>query len=36
MDVLASSGETVSLLGQVIEASGEERVIYDNHLDLRP
>jgi len=35
MEVLASSGETVSLLGQVIEAAGEQRVVYDNHLDLR-
>ena len=36
MDVLASSGETVMQLGQVIEAQGDERVVYDNHLDLRP
>jgi phosphoribosylformylglycinamidine cyclo-ligase len=36
MDVLASSGETVMQLGQVIEAAGDERVVYDNHLDLRP
>ena len=36
MDVLASSGETVSKLGHVIEAAGDERVVYDNHLDLRP
>jgi phosphoribosylformylglycinamidine cyclo-ligase len=36
MDVLASSGETVMQLGQVIEAHGDERVIYDNQLDLRP
>ena len=35
MDVLASSGETVFQLGHVIEASGDERVVYDNHLDLR-
>jgi phosphoribosylformylglycinamidine cyclo-ligase len=35
MDVLASSGETVMQLGQVIEAPGDERVVYDNHLDLR-
>jgi phosphoribosylformylglycinamidine cyclo-ligase len=35
MDVLASSGETVMQLGQVIEAQGDERVVYDNHLDLR-
>jgi hypothetical protein len=36
MDVLASSGETVMQLGQVIEAGEDERVVYDNHLDLRP
>jgi phosphoribosylformylglycinamidine cyclo-ligase len=36
MEVLASSGEVVSLLGSVIEADGEQRVVYDNHLDLRP
>jgi phosphoribosylformylglycinamidine cyclo-ligase len=41
MDVLASSGETVMQLGhvvevQVFEGHGDERVVYDNHLDLRP
>jgi phosphoribosylformylglycinamidine cyclo-ligase len=36
MEVLASSGEVVSLLGSVIQADGEQRVVYDNHLDLRP
>ncbi len=36
MEVLASSGESVSHLGHVIEADGEQRVVYDNHLDLRP
>lgn len=36
MDVLASSGETVMQLGEVIEAAGDERVVYHNHLDLRP
>jgi phosphoribosylformylglycinamidine cyclo-ligase len=36
MEVLASSGESVSHLGHVIEANGEQRVVYDNHLDLRP
>jgi phosphoribosylformylglycinamidine cyclo-ligase len=35
MEVLASSGEAVSHLGHVIEATGEQRVVYDNHLDLR-
>jgi phosphoribosylformylglycinamidine cyclo-ligase len=36
MEVLTSSGESVSHLGTVIEADGEQRVVYDNHLDLRP
>jgi phosphoribosylformylglycinamidine cyclo-ligase len=36
MEVFASSGESVTHLGQVIEAEGEQRVVYDNHLDLRP
>jgi phosphoribosylformylglycinamidine cyclo-ligase len=35
MEVLASSGEAVTHLGHVIEATGEQRVVYDNHLDLR-
>ena len=34
-EVLASSGETVAKLGDVTEAAGETRVVYDNHLDLR-
>jgi phosphoribosylformylglycinamidine cyclo-ligase len=34
MDVFADSGESVALLGEVIEASGDERVVYENHLDL--
>jgi phosphoribosylformylglycinamidine cyclo-ligase len=34
MDILRDSGETVSLLGDVIEAEGDERVVYDGHLDL--
>jgi phosphoribosylformylglycinamidine cyclo-ligase len=34
MDVLTQAGETVALLGNVIEADGENRVVYDNHLDL--
>jgi phosphoribosylformylglycinamidine cyclo-ligase len=33
-DVLASSGESVVLLGEVIPASGEHRVVYNGHLDL--
>jgi phosphoribosylformylglycinamidine cyclo-ligase len=35
-EVLASSGETASHLGQVVEANDDQRVLYDNHLDLRP
>ena len=34
MDVLAEAGESVALLGHVVEAEGEQRVIYDNHLNL--
>jgi phosphoribosylformylglycinamidine cyclo-ligase len=35
MDILREGGETVSLLGDVIEASGDERVVYDGHLELK-
>ncbi|UGV26409.1 phosphoribosylformylglycinamidine cyclo-ligase [Rhodopseudomonas boonkerdii] len=35
MDILRESGETVALLGDVIEARGDERVVYDGHLDLK-
>ncbi|ETR74926.1 phosphoribosylformylglycinamidine cyclo-ligase [Afipia sp. P52-10] len=35
-DVLMSSGETVMPLGQVIAADGDERVVYDNQLDMKP
>ena len=34
MDVLSASGERVVNLGDVIEISGDERVVYDGHLDL--
>ena len=34
MEILREGGETVTLLGEVVAASGEERVIYDGHLDL--
>jgi phosphoribosylformylglycinamidine cyclo-ligase len=34
-EVFASSGESVALLGEVIPASGEHRVVYNGHLDLR-
>jgi len=34
MDVVQGSGETATLLGEVIPAAGEHRVIYNGHLDL--
>jgi len=34
-EVLASSGEIVSRLGEVIPAEGEQRVVYRGHLDLQ-
>ena len=33
-DILRQGGETLSLLGDVIEAEGDERVVYDGHLEL--
>jgi phosphoribosylformylglycinamidine cyclo-ligase len=33
-DSFKDSGESVTLLGEVIKASGEHRVIYNGHLDL--
>jgi phosphoribosylformylglycinamidine cyclo-ligase len=33
-DVLTQSGESVALLGEVIPAAGEHRVVYNGHLDL--
>src|ERR1700687_5333811 len=33
-EVLAEAGENVTLLGEVIPASGEHRVVYNGHLDL--
>ncbi|SFL61372.1 phosphoribosylformylglycinamidine cyclo-ligase [Bradyrhizobium sp. NFR13] len=35
MDILREGGETVSLLGDVIEVKGDERVVYDGHLELQ-
>jgi phosphoribosylformylglycinamidine cyclo-ligase len=32
--IFKDSGESVTLLGEVIEASSEHRVIYNGHLDL--
>jgi len=34
-EVFAASGESVTVLGAVISAAGEERVVYNGHLDLR-
>jgi phosphoribosylformylglycinamidine cyclo-ligase len=34
-EVFAASGESVTVLGAVIPAAGEERVVYNGHLDLR-
>jgi phosphoribosylformylglycinamidine cyclo-ligase len=33
-EILAANGESVSLLGEVIPAEGEHRVVYNGHLDL--
>jgi phosphoribosylformylglycinamidine cyclo-ligase len=33
-EILAASGETVTVLGEVIPAAGEHRVVYNGHLDL--
>jgi phosphoribosylformylglycinamidine cyclo-ligase len=33
-EIFAANGETVSLLGKVIPAAGEHRVVYNGHLDL--
>jgi phosphoribosylformylglycinamidine cyclo-ligase len=34
MDAFTEAGETVALLGEVIEAKGDHRVVYNGHLDL--
>ncbi|CKY96158.1 Uncharacterised protein [Mycobacterium tuberculosis] len=34
MDVFAQNGENVVDLGEVVEASGDERVIYNGQLNL--
>ena len=34
IEVLKESGETAVHLGEVIEVEGDERVVYDGHLDL--
>src|ERR1700736_2347390 len=33
-NILSESGESVTLLGEVIPAEGEHRVVYNGHLDL--
>jgi phosphoribosylformylglycinamidine cyclo-ligase len=33
-DILTEAGENVVLLGEVIKAEGEHRVVYNGHLDL--
>jgi len=33
-EAFAASGESVALLGEVIPAAGEHRVVYNGHLDL--
>ena len=33
-DILNEGGESVALLGEVIAAEGEHRVVYNGHLDL--
>src|ERR1700756_1801938 len=34
MEILTEAGESVTLLGEVIPAAGEHRVLYNGHLDL--
>jgi phosphoribosylformylglycinamidine cyclo-ligase len=34
-DIFTASGETVTVLGEVIPATGEHRVVYNGHLNLR-
>ncbi len=34
IDILTEAGETVAHLGEVVAASGDERVVYNGHLDL--
>ena len=35
LDILREGGETVSVLGEVIATDGDERVVYDGHLELQ-
>ena len=34
IDVFSASGESVAVLGEVIPAAGEHRVVYNGHLNL--
>ncbi len=34
-DILTEGGENVALLGEVIQAKAEHRVVYNGHLDLK-
>jgi len=34
-DIFTAGGETVTVLGEVIPAAGEHRVVYNGHLDLK-
>jgi len=34
-DIFTASGETVTVLGEVIPAAGEHRVVYNGHLNLK-
>ena len=34
-DIFSASGETVTVLGEVIPAAGEHRVVYNGHLNLK-
>ena len=34
MRVLTDAGESVTLLGEVVPAQGDHRVVYNGHLDL--
>ena len=36
MTVLSENGERAVMLGEVTDATGDERVVYDGHLDLAP
>ena len=33
-EILAANGETITVLGEVVPAAGQHRVVYNGHLDL--